>query len=138
MGVIFCLAAGKFAADRMKLHTFIIYCVLMVLIPALAYAFLVDVKAILSGALALGFGLLGFYSMVQFMIARYKGSGYFIAFRIPVLILGIDIGISLYADLPATWVARVAAFLVGFTLSFFISREGVFSALAAKQRLERK
>lgn len=137
IGLVFIIAAGKYAGERMTTFTFAVLVVTSVVFGAVLYAFIMDDDQFLTGPYTMGFGLLGFYVFRQFLKARNGQISYLDAFKVPIFILTLDIVLTLILNAPLRTISRICALIAGFILSFAISRKGHISWYSLKKRLGR-
>ena len=132
------LAVGKYVADRTTVLTILVFFFLTTLASSIGFSLILDTDKMLTGALSVSFGLLAFYGVQEAVKAKRSGRSVLLGFRLPIMIIGIDIAFSYFLSQPPFWVARAAAFVVGLVLSFFVAKDGTLSFRAAQWYLGRK
>ncbi|MEP4197030.1 MAG: rhomboid family intramembrane serine protease [Aliishimia sp.] len=130
--VIF-LAMGKYVAEAMGAWVVPVIFFVCSFIGALIYGALLNEETWLVGAYPGAYGLIGAFTFVLWARARVTGQAQLQAFSLIGFLMGIQLLFGLLFGTDNTWLAELAGFMTGFTLSFVLVPGGI-KALLRKLR----
>jgi len=135
-GIALLLALGKFVAEVFgEMQTFALF-LLTTVLGALIFALLIDGQQPLYGMFPPVYGLIGAYTYVIWLRLGQTGQNQLAAFRLIGILLGLQLVFGLLFGGAPTWVAEIAAFVVGFGASTLLAPGG-WAALVARLRQRR-
>jgi hypothetical protein len=80
------------------------------------------------------YGLIGAYSFINWVALRAGHGPQAQAFTLIAMLMGVQLLFGMFFGANSTWIADLAAFVVGFGLSFFVAPGGLRRILAAIRR----
>ena len=129
------LALGKFVGEVFAGWAVVAVFIVSGIGGALAYGAFLDVRFPLFGAFPGVYGLIGAFTYVLWLRLGQMGERQITAFRMIGFLMGIQLLFALIAGGNSDWVADVAGFVTGFSLSIFVIPGG-WSKIRAKLRHE--
>lgn len=133
IAIVLMLALGKMAAEVMGQLAMLALFVLSGIGGALAYALLLDDPVWLVGAYPPVYGLIGGYSFLLWRKLAANGGQQMQAFSLIAMLMCLQLVWSLFASVGNGWVAELAGFVCGFSLSF-ICAPGEWARILHKLR----
>lgn len=133
MVCVFILALGKMVGEIFGNVAFIIVFVVSVLAGSLAYGLIMNSSVPLLGAYAGAYGLIGSYTFILWIGLGAMQENQLRAFSLIGFLLGIQLVWALIFGSDPTWVADLAGFLAGFSISLLLV-PGAFPRILAKLR----
>lgn len=128
--VVFIMALGKMVGELYRAWAVLAVFFTSAIVGALVYgAFLNDPVPLVGGYPAV-YGLIGAFTYIQWVAARFTGRSQVQAFRLIGFLLATQLLFSVIGGSNSQWVADVAGFVTGFALSFVVSPGGWRRALA--------
>ena len=80
------------------------------------------------------YGLIGAYSYINWLVLRAEHAPQYRAFSLIVMLMGVQLLFGMFFSVGYTWIADLAAFAVGFVLSFLVAPGGIMRILRALRR----
>lgn len=114
------LAIGKFVAERMHQIAVLVLFFASCAFGALVYAIIFPSNALLIGAFPGVYGLIGGLTCLMWLYLGQLGENQMRAFTLIGFLLAIQLVFGLLFGTGNDWVAEIAGFLAGFTLSFVL------------------
>jgi len=136
--IVFVLAIGKMVAEVFSSLAFVVIFVGSGVVGALIYAAFLTTPVALVGAYPPVYGLIGAMTFMLWVRARVEGTNQARAFGLIAALLAIQLVFNLIFGGGNEWVADIAGFLTGFTLSFVLAPDGTRRVLATLARLRRR
>ncbi|ARE39777.1 GlpG protein (membrane protein of glp regulon) [Rhodovulum sp. P5] len=130
---VFILALGKMVGEIFRAWAVLAVFFGAAFVGALAYGLLLNDPMPLIGGYPGVYGLIGAFTFVMWVRLAGTGAHQYRAFTLIGLLLGIQLVFGLLFGGSKDWVADLAGFLTGFTLSFFVSPGG-WSRVLARMR----
>jgi len=121
---VFLLAMGKMVAEVMGALAMLLVFILSGVCGALAYGVLTSESYPLIGGFPAVYGLIGAFTFLLWRSLALVGANQARAFSLIAFLMGIQLVFGLLFGLQKDWVADLAGFACGFTLSFFVSPGG--------------
>lgn len=125
------LALGKFVSEFYGASRFVAIFVLTTVVGAIAYALVFPQGLALLGAYPPVFGLIGAFTYVLWMRLGQAGANQLLAFRLIGVLIAIQLVFTVVIVLMGqasngwpTWVAEIAGFLTGFSISVLLAPGG--------------
>lgn len=115
------LAIGKMVAEMFSQIAFLLIFFASTITGALAYGLAVETNVPLIGAYPAAYGLIGAFTYILWMKARFEGTNPLRAFLLIGVLLGLQVYFGLVYGGGYGWVAELAGFLTGFLLSFVVA-----------------
>ena len=132
-GAALLLALGKFVGDVFGTLATLAVFVLTAIGGAVVYGLLASVNAPLFGLFPPVYGLIGAYTYVIWLQLGRTGQNQLNAFRLIGFLLGLQLVFGLLFGAGQTWIAEIAAFVIGFGASTVLAPGG-WAALRARLR----
>jgi rhomboid protease GluP len=123
-GVVMLLAIGKLVAEVFSAFAFVAIFSASTIIGALAYSLFLDTTIPLMGAFPAVYGMIGAFTFMLWVRAKYEGAGQARAFSLIAFLMGIQLFFKLIFGGGNDWVADIAGFVTGFGLSFLLAPGG--------------
>lgn len=115
------LAIGKMVAEVFSQIAFLVIFFASTIIGALGYGLFVNTNVPLIGAYPASYGLIGAFTYILWMKARFEGTNPLRAFVLIGVLLVLQVYLGLVYRGGYGWVAELAGFLAGFLLSFVLA-----------------
>lgn len=119
------LAMGKFVAERFAVSSVILIMVISAAFGALAYGFLADERFPLLGMYPAIYGLIGSFTFVMLLYYEAAGENRLQAFQMIGILVALQLIFSIMGGGPKDWIADIAGFVAGFSLSFVLAPDGM-------------
>lgn len=132
-GIALLLALGKFVGDVFHPAAVVILFVLTTAGGAVVYALLTTTEFPLLGLFPPVYGLIGAYTYVVWLTLGRTGQNQLAAFRLIGFLLGLQLMFGLIFGGGQSWIAELAAFVIGFAASTVLAPGG-WTALLHRMR----
>ncbi|WP_300519939.1 rhomboid family intramembrane serine protease [Aliiroseovarius sp.] len=132
--IVFLLALGKMVGELFSPLAVLVIFFGSSIVGALAYGLVWDTRVMLVGGFPAVYGLIGAYSFLLWVKLAGNGENRLMAFRLIAFLMGIQLVFSLFTGGSKDWVADIAGFATGFSLSFVVAPGGVKRALELVRR----
>lgn len=123
--VVMLLAIGKMVAEVFSPFAFVAIFAASTIVGALAYGVILDTRIQLLGAFPAVYGMIGAFTFMLWVRAKYEGEGQARAFSLIAFLMGLQLFFKLVFGGGNDWVADIAGFVTGFGLSFVLAPGGV-------------
>ncbi len=132
------LAIGKMVAEVFSPLAFVMIYAVSSIVGALAYALFLDTQFPLLGAFPAVYGMIGAFTFMLWVRAKYEGRGQAKAFSLIAFLLGLQLFFKLVFGGSNDWVADIAGFVTGFALSFLVAPGGAMRISEMLNRVRRR
>lgn len=131
---VFLLALGKFVGEALKPVAVLIIFFGSAIFGALAYGIFANTPIPLIGGYPADYGLIGAFTYVIWTRLGERGQSQWGAFSLIGMLLGFQLIFGIFFGGGPDWVADLAGFVAGFSLSFVVAPGGWQRALSRMRR----
>ncbi len=128
------LAMGRMVGQVFAEWAILVIYFLSTIAGALAFSVFAPDTQWLFGSFVGIYGLIGAYSFLNWVALRAGQGPQAQAFTLIAMLMGVQLVFGMLFGSNATWIADLAAFVVGFGVSFFVAPGGLRRILAAIRR----
>lgn len=122
--VVFLLALGKMVASVFRPWAVLVVFLGSAIFGALVYGLIMGERAVLIGGFPAIYGLIGAFTFILWMNLAHQGANPYRAFALIGVLLGVQLLFGALFGAAPDWIAEVAGFVAGFTLSLLVSPGG--------------
>ena len=128
------LAMGRMVGQVFSQWAVLLVYLISAVLGAVVFSLVAPDAEWLFGSFVGIYGLIGAYSFINWVALRAGHGPQAQAFTLIAMLMGVQLLFAMFFGANSTWIADLAAFVVGFGLSFFVAPGGLRHILAAIRR----